>query len=100
MVYIHRSSSFFVGLCSGILTTTSFFPQVLKVVRTGSVNGLSFPMFFTHFIGDLVWITYGIMVSDVIIITFEIIASMCNLIILVYFILDMKNRRLLLTTTI
>lgn len=46
------------------------------------------PMFCIHFVGDIVWVVYGVMVWDVIIISFEVIASLFNFIILVYFLID------------
>jgi MtN3 and saliva related transmembrane protein len=73
------------GFIGGVCTTISFFPQVIKVVRSGSVDGLSFPMFLIHFTGDLLWIAYGVMIKDVIIISFETFASVFNFIILIYF---------------
>lgn len=80
------NSTFLVGFVGGICTTISFFPQVITVVRSGSVQGLSFPMFAIHFVGDILWVVYGILIDDIIIISFETVASFFNLMILFYFI--------------
>jgi len=80
------NSTFIVGFVGGICTTISFFPQVIKVIRSGSVQGLSFPMFAIHFLGDILWVAYGILIHDIIIISFETVASLFNMIILFYFI--------------
>jgi MtN3 and saliva related transmembrane protein len=88
-IFSFLDRTFLIGFVGGICTTISFFPQVIKVVRSGSVQGLSFPMFAIHFLGDILWVVYGIFIHDVIIISFETVASIFNLIILSYFI---RNR--------
>lgn len=83
------NTTFLIGFTGGICTTISFFPQVIKVISSGSVQGLSFPMFAIHFLGDILWVAYGILIHDIIIISFETVASLFNMIILFYFI---KNK--------
>lgn len=77
--------SFVVGLVGGALTTFSFLPQVIKVIRTQSVGDLSLPMFAIHVAGDAMWIAYGVLTRDVIIVSFEMIATTLNLIIVAHF---------------
>lgn len=79
------TASFVVGLVGGALTTLSFLPQVIKVVRTRSVGDLSLPMFVIHVAGDFMWIAYGVMTQDVIIISFEVVASVFNIVIAAHF---------------
>jgi len=81
-----QKPSFVVGFIGGLCTTGSFVPHVLKVIASGSVEGLSFPMFLIHFIGDLLWVAYGVMIDDIILISFETLVSFLNIIILGYFI--------------
>ena len=76
---------FVVGMVGGALTTISFLPQVVKVVRTRSVGDLSLPMFVIHAVGDCMWIAYGVMTRDAVITSFEVVASALNLVIVAHF---------------
>ncbi len=51
-----------VGFLAGTLTTLAFVPQVVKVVRGGSVRDLSLLMLVTFNSGVALWMTYGILV--------------------------------------
>ena len=76
---------FVVGMVGGALTTISFLPQVIKVVRTRSVGDLSLPMFVIHAAGDCMWIAYGVMTRDAVITSYEVVASVLNLVIVAHF---------------
>lgn len=54
-----------VGLLAGTLTTISFLPQVLKTWKSKSAKDISLGMFLTFCIGVLLWIVYGVAVSDI-----------------------------------
>lgn len=75
-----------VGYFAGIGTTISFLPQVLRIIKTGSVNDLSIYTFLIHSTGASLWIVYGIMITNPILIVFNGITAFLNLIILFYFI--------------
>ena len=49
-----------IGLVAGFLTTVSFFPQVLKTIRTRSSGDLSFGMLGLFSFGVSLWLIYGI----------------------------------------
>lgn len=51
------------GTAAAILTTASFFPQLLRIWRSRSVNAISASMYTIFVIGLLLWITYGIVIS-------------------------------------
>lgn len=53
------------GLLAGTLTTTSFFPQLTKIMRTKSAEDLSMSMFVMFCIGVALWLVYGVMNRDV-----------------------------------
>ena len=55
--------STFLGTAAAILTTASFFPQLLRVWRSRSVHAISASMYTIFVIGLLLWITYGIVIS-------------------------------------
>ncbi|HDZ77570.1 MAG TPA: hypothetical protein ENH41_05760, partial [Candidatus Omnitrophica bacterium] len=54
----------FVGICAGILTTSSFLPQVIKIHRTKKTSDLSLAMFVVLAIGISLWIIYGILLGS------------------------------------
>ena len=75
-----------IGLLAGTGTTVSFFPQMIRVVRSGSVADLSIYMFLIHSSGVALWVAYGVLVDDPIIILFNCMTAVFNMIILSYFI--------------
>jgi len=53
-----------IGLIAAFLTTTAFFPQVIKTVKTKSTGDLSLPMYTLMFTGTLSWLVYGLLKGD------------------------------------
>lgn len=49
-----------VGLVAGCLTTGSFIPQVVKILRTRDVSGISLLMYIAFTFGVLLWLIYGV----------------------------------------
>lgn len=54
-----------IGLIAGLLTTTAFIPQVLKIYRTKSGKDVSGRMFSILSAGIVLWLIYGILVRSV-----------------------------------
>jgi len=48
------------GLAAGILTTASFIPQAVKIMRTKNTKGLSMTMYLIMCTGIALWLAYGI----------------------------------------
>jgi MtN3 and saliva related transmembrane protein len=78
-----------IGIAAGIGTTISFLPQLVKVIRSGSTDGLSHSMFLIHTSGVSLWIVYGIIGRDLIVITFNAMSCFFCLVILMYMIQEM-----------
>ena len=57
-----------VGGVAAFCTTVSYFPQLRKCWQTGHTGDLSLTMFSVLGVGVALWIVYGLMKSDVIII--------------------------------
>lgn len=74
-----------IGAVAGVGTTLSFLPQIVRVFKTRSVSGLSIYMFLIHSTGVGLWVAYGVMVNDYIIILFNAITFFFNMIILSFF---------------
>jgi MtN3 and saliva related transmembrane protein len=53
------------GLIAGFCTTVSFLPQVIRTLRTRHARDLSAAWLFTFALGTALWLTYGILKSDV-----------------------------------
>jgi len=53
-----------IGLMAAICTTTAFVPQVIAILRTGNVEGISVLMYSIFTVGIALWLSYGILVQD------------------------------------
>ena len=52
------------GLVAGTLTTLSFLPQLVKAWKTRSTHDISFGMLALFSAGLVLWIVYGVIVTD------------------------------------
>lgn len=52
------------GSIAGALTTISFLPQLIQVVRTKSTKDISLSMFIIFSAGVICWCIYGILVKS------------------------------------
>ena len=53
-----------IGLTAAFCTTAAFIPQVIQILRTGNVDGISLLMYSIFTCGVAMWLTYGIIVDD------------------------------------
>ena len=51
-----------IGFCAAILTSLSFLPQALLIIRTGVTAGISLVMYSMLTIGKACWLSYGLLV--------------------------------------
>jgi MtN3 and saliva related transmembrane protein len=58
-----------VGFVAAICTTVSYIPQVRKCWQTGSAGDLSLKMLLTLATGIGLWVVYGLMKADPVIVT-------------------------------
>lgn len=54
-----------IGLMAAFCTTSAFVPQVVQILRTGNVDGISLQMYSIFTIGVGMWLAYGIIMQDV-----------------------------------
>ncbi len=52
------------GIVAGLLTTSSFFPQVWRTWRTRSAEDLSYGMLLLFLAGLLLWLLYGLILDS------------------------------------
>lgn len=48
------------GIVAGTLTTISFIPQLLRILRTRSADDISWGMFSVFAMGTTLWIVWGV----------------------------------------
>lgn len=51
------------GYTAAIFATGAFVPQVVKTWRTRSAEDLSYVMLFSHILGMLLWLVYGVLIG-------------------------------------
>lgn len=66
-----------VGAFAAICTTASYFPQLKKCWDTGHAEDLSLRMFSVLAVGIALWIIYGVMKGDWIIISANSVSLAC-----------------------
>jgi MtN3 and saliva related transmembrane protein len=80
-----------IGLLAAGLTTFSFVPQIVKVLKTKSSRDVSLLMLLQLSSGVVLWIVYGLSRQDIIIITANIITLVSLLFLLFLYALYAKQ---------
>lgn len=62
------------GLAAAFFTTISYFPQLMKVWRTGETGDLSLKMLLALATGLALWIAYGVVKQDIAIIVANVVS--------------------------
>jgi|TARA_B100002003_G_scaffold251453_1_gene295117 MtN3 and saliva related transmembrane protein len=60
------------GIFAGIITTSSFVPQIIKGYKTKEMEDISYYMFFIFGFGFTLWLIYGILINSIAIIAANI----------------------------
>lgn len=53
-----------IGLIAATCTTLAFIPQVIHILKTGSVEGISLMMYSVFTTGVACWLAYGLLLGD------------------------------------
>lgn len=70
------------GLVAACLTTGSFVPQAIKVIKTRNTASLSLLMYVAFNLGVLLWLMYGIFRQDIAIILANVVTFLLSAFIL------------------
>lgn len=70
------------GVVAGALTTSSFIPQIIKIIKTRSAKDVSLVMFIIISFGIALWLIYGILKGDIPIIIANSVTLVFNLTVL------------------
>ena len=54
----------FIGLAAAFCTTAAFIPQVIQILKTGNVDGISLSMYSIFTMGVALWLTYAVIIGD------------------------------------
>ncbi len=72
------------GLLAASCTTVAYFPQIQKCRETGSARDLSLGTFSILTIGIALWIVYGLLQHDAILVLANSVSLACLLVILYF----------------
>ncbi|MGD0818990.1 MAG: SemiSWEET transporter [Methanomassiliicoccales archaeon] len=70
------------GFLAGMLTTIGFIPQIVKGYRTKRMNDVSLTMPILLSVGMALWFCYGVILEDIPIMLWNLIALGLNLIVI------------------
>ena len=73
-----------IGAIAACLTTFSFVPQVVKVIKTKDTSGISLLMYLMSCLGIFLWMVHGLMIKDSALFYANLVTFILALIILVY----------------
>ena len=73
-----------IGAIAACLTTFSFVPQVIKVIKTKDTSGISLLMYLMSCLGIFLWMVHGLMIKDPALFYANLVTFILALIILVY----------------
>ncbi|MDA8850895.1 SemiSWEET transporter [Flavobacteriaceae bacterium] len=79
-----------VGLVGATFTTLAFVPQVVKIWKNRSSNGVSLSMYVCMLVGIIIWLAYGILINSIAVITANILSGILQVVIIF---LTLKNRK-------
>lgn len=73
-----------IGLVAAFLTTASFVPQVLQVIKTKDTSGISLIMYSMFVLGVLLWAIHGYIINDIAIIMANVLTFVLASVVLMY----------------
>src|ERR1700709_2073192 len=82
-----------IGICAAVLTSLSYIPQVRKAWPRGSTKDLSLHMLLVLTAGLLLWVGYGLLKGDWVIVAANSVGATLSASVLVFKIRDLKSGR-------
>lgn len=79
-----------IGVCAAVLTSLSYIPQVRKAWPRGSTKDLSLRMLIVLTAGLSLWIGYGVLKSDWVIVAANSVGAALSASVLIFKIRDMR----------
>lgn len=72
-----------IGSIAGILTTISVFPQIYVLLKKKSAKDLSISTYIVLTTGQLLWVVYGVLISNTQLLITNIISTLLSIIVIV-----------------
>jgi MtN3 and saliva related transmembrane protein len=82
-----------IGVCAAVLTSLSYIPQVRKAWPRGSTSDLSLKMLLALTAGLALWIVYGFLKSDWVIVAANGVGATLSGSVLIFKIRDLYSKR-------
>lgn len=79
------------GLIAGLMTTFSFLPQIIKIVKTKDVSSISLTMGCIYTLGVFCWLSYALIIENNVLLITNIFSLIFGLL-LIYFKLKYKKK--------
>lgn len=74
----------YIGMVAAVLTSASFIPQAIQVIRTKDTSGISLTMYSMFVFGVVLWTIHGIIIQDVAVLFANIVTFIFAATVLVY----------------
>ncbi len=74
----------YIGMIAAVLTSASFVPQALKVIKTKDTSGISLIMYSMFVLGVVLWTIHGFIINDLAVILANIVTFFFAAIVLIY----------------
>ncbi|NLM33985.1 MAG: SemiSWEET transporter [Clostridiales bacterium] len=79
------------SFAAAALTTLSFVPQAIQVIKTKDTKSISLVMYIMFTVGVFCWLIYGLGIGDIALIAANSVTFIFAVIILSYKIINVKN---------
>jgi len=73
-----------IGFIAAILTSASFIPQAIQVIKTKDTSGISLLMYSMFVLGVALWTIHGFIINDLAVIGANIVTFIFAFIVLAY----------------
>jgi len=73
-----------IGFIAAILTSASFIPQAIQVIKTKDTSGISLLMYTMFVVGVALWTVHGFIINDLAVIGANIVTFIFAFIVLAY----------------
>ena len=73
-----------IGIIASVATAVSLLPQLIKLLKEKKSDNISYGMISILFVGLILWITYGVMKEDWIIVISNSVSLLLNILIVIF----------------
>lgn len=74
----------YIGFIAAFLTSVSFIPQAIQVIKTKDTSGISLMMYSMFVLGVALWTVHGFIIKDLAVIIANIVTFIFAFIVLAY----------------